>query len=462
MLYYNIFKNILEGEVNLKESITDEFLNNSFKRFKDDINNKISMDAISKNGIDAASINNQVVAKDQHTFSIDIDTGKVTDQKKSGRCWMFAGLNIIRQEIIEKYKIKDFELSQNYLMFWDKLEKANLFLENIIDTADETIDSRIVTLFLKQPVPDGGDWDLFRNLVKKYGVMPKYAMLETFHSSNSEKMNALLNSKLREGALKIRKIHEENGTIEEMRHEKEDILSTIFIMLCRFLGEPPKKFDFEYRDSDKKFFRYENITPMEFFNRFVDTKVDEYISIINAPTRDKKFGVLYQVPYYGNVVGEKCVTYLNVDIDTMKVLTVKQLKDNKEVWFGCDIDKMSDRELGIMDSSLYDYDLALGTNLIIPKGEKLDYRDSSPNHAMVITGVNLVDDKPNRWKVENSWGEKNGEKGYFVMNDSWFDEYTYEVIINKKYLSDELKAALEKEPIKLKPWDPICSFAVLK
>ncbi|HBM75877.1 MAG TPA: aminopeptidase, partial [Clostridiaceae bacterium] len=291
MLYYNIFKNILEGEVNLKESITDEFLNNSFKRFKDDINNKISMDAISKNGIDAASINNQVVAKDQHTFSIDIDTGKVTDQKKSGRCWMFAGLNIIRQEIIEKYKIKDFELSQNYLMFWDKLEKANLFLENIIDTADETIDSRIVTLFLKQPVPDGGDWDLFRNLVKKYGVMPKYAMLETFHSSNSEKMNALLNSKLREGALKIRKIHEENGTIEEMRHEKEDILSTIFIMLCRFLGEPPKKFDFEYRDSDKKFFRYENITPMEFFNRFVDTKVDEYISIINAPTRDKKFGV---------------------------------------------------------------------------------------------------------------------------------------------------------------------------
>lgn len=446
----------------MKESITDEFLNNSFKRFKDDINNKISMDAISKNGIDAASINNQVVAKDQHTFSIDIDTGKVTDQKKSGRCWMFAGLNIIRQEIIEKYKIKDFELSQNYLMFWDKLEKANLFLENIIDTADETIDSRIVTLFLKQPVPDGGDWDLFRNLVKKYGVMPKYAMLETFHSSNSEKMNALLNSKLREGALKIRKIHEENGTIEEMRHEKEDILSTIFIMLCRFLGEPPKKFDFEYRDSDKKFFRYENITPMEFFNRFVDTKVDEYISIINAPTRDKKFGVLYQVPYYGNVVGEKCVTYLNVDIDTMKVLTVKQLKDNKEVWFGCDIDKMSDRELGIMDSSLYDYDLALGTNLIIPKGEKLDYRDSSPNHAMVITGVNLVDDKPNRWKVENSWGEKNGEKGYFVMNDSWFDEYTYEVIINKKYLSDELKAALEKEPIKLKPWDPICSFAVLK
>jgi bleomycin hydrolase len=446
----------------LKESITDEFLNNSFDRFKDDINNKILMDAISKNGIDAASINNQVVAKDQHTFSIDIDTGKVTDQKKSGRCWMFAGLNIIRQEIIEKYKIKDFELSQCYLMFWDKLEKANLFLENIIDTADETIDSRIVTLFLEQPVPDGGDWNLFYNLVKKYGVMPKYAMLETFHSSNSEKMNSLLNSKLREGALKIRKIHEENGTIEEMRHEKEDILSVIFIMLCRFLGEPPKKFDFEYRDSDKKFFQYENITPVEFFNRFVDTNVDEYVSVINAPTRDKKFGVLYQVPYYGNVVGARCVTYLNVDIDTMKDLTVKQLKDNKEVWFGCDIDKMSDRELGIMDSNLYDYDLALGTNLIIPKGEKLDYRDSSPNHAMVIAGVNLVDDKPNRWKVENSWGEKNGEKGYFVMSDSWFDEYTYEVIINKKYLSDELKAALEKEPIKLKPWDPICSFAVLK
>ncbi|MDI6618095.1 MAG: C1 family peptidase [Clostridiales bacterium] len=446
----------------MKESITDEFLNNSFNRFKDNINNKVLMDAISKNGIDAASINNQVIAKDQHAFSIDIDAGKVTDQKKSGRCWMFAGLNIIRQGIIEKYKIKDFELSECYLMFWDKLEKANLFLENIISTVDETIDSRIVTIFLKLPVPDGGDWGLFCNLVKKYGVMPKYSMLETFHSSNSEKMNALLNSKLREGALKIREIHDENGTSEEMRHEKEDILNAIFSMLCRFLGEPPKRFDFEYRDTDKKFFGYENITPVEFFNKFVGIDVDEYVSVINAPTRDKKFGVLYQIPYYGNVVEAGYMTYLNVDIGTMKDLAIKQLKDNEEVWFGCDVTKMSNRELGVMDSSLYDYDLALGTDIIIPKGEKLDYRDSSPTHAMALTGVNLVNDRPNRWKVENSWGEKNGKDGYFVMDDSWFDEYTYEVIINKKYLSDKLKAALEKEPIKLKPWDPICSFAVLK
>lgn len=445
----------------MKESITKEFLNNSSKCFKNNHENQILMNAITKNGIDAASINNQTMAKDQRTFSIDIDTGKVTDQKKSGRCWMFAGLNIIRQRIIEKYKIKDFELSQSYLMFWDKLEKSNCFLENIIDTADETIDSRIVTMFLEYPIPDGGDWDMLYNLVKKYGVMPKYAMLETFHSSDSSKMNVLLGSKLREGALKIREIHATHGTAEAMRDEKEKILDTIYSMLCRFLGEPPVEFDFEYRDDDKKFYRYENITPVEFFNKFVDTNIDEYVSVINSPTKDKKFGVLYTIPYFRNMVGTKNVAYLNVDINTMKDLAVKQLKDNEGVWFGCDVGKMSDREIGIMDNNLYDYDLALGTEFNISKGEKLDCRDSNATHAMVLAGVNLVNDKPNRWKVENSWGEKRGEKGYFVMSDSWFDEYTYEVIINKKYFSDELKAALELEPIVLKPWDPMSSLAVL-
>lgn len=446
----------------MEKSITNEFLNNSSECFRKKPENQVFMNAISKNGVDAASINNQTLAKDQRTFSIDIDTGKVTDQKKSGRCWMFAGLNIIRQRIIEKYKIKDFELSQDYLMFWDKLEKANLFLENIIDTADKAVDDRIVAMLLESPVPDGGDWILLYNLVKKYGIMPKYAMLETFHSSNSSKMNELLESKLRQAALKIREINAAHGTPKEMRDEKAKALNMVYSMLCCFLGEPPKNFDFEYRDDDKKFYSYENITPVEFFNKFCDVSIDDYVSIMNCPTKDKKFGVLYTIPYQGNVVGGKSLTYLNVDVDTMKDLAVKQLKGNEGVWFGCDVGKMSDRELGIMDDKLYDYDIAFGTDFDIPKGEKLDYRESNATHAMVLAGVNLVNDKPNRWKVENSWGEKRGEKGYFVMSDSWFDEYTYEVIINKKYLSDELKAALETKPVVVKPWDPMYSLAFLK
>lgn len=420
------------------------------------------MNAVIKSGIDETSTNSQSIINSQFTFSNEIDTGKVTNQKSSGRCWMFAGLNVLRQRIIEQYNLKDFELSQCYTMFWDKLEKSNYFLESIIDTLDKPVDDRLVMWILANPIQDGGQWDMLANIIEKYGVVPKYVMPETFHSSSSGKMNSLVALKLRQSALTLRKLHEGGASVESIRNEKEKILDEIYKMLCLFLGEPPKKFDFEYKDKDEKFHRCKDLTPMKFYDEFVDVNIRDYVSIINAPTDDKKFNNAYTVAYLGNVKGAKDIKYLNVNIDTLKELAVKQLEDNQTVWFGCDVGKLSNSTIGIMDDNLYNYDQVLGTNLELSKGERLEYGESCLTHAMVLTGVNISDGKPNRWKVENSWGDEKGDKGYFVMSDSWLEKFTYQVVINKKYLSKEQLKAYEKEPLVLNPWDPMGSLAIMR
>ncbi|MDI6619638.1 MAG: C1 family peptidase [Clostridiales bacterium] len=444
------------------QNITEQFLESCSENFNNIPQNRLMMNAVIKVGIDEASISNQSIIDNQFTFSNEIGTGKVANQKLSGRCWMFAGLNLLRQRIIEKYNIKDFELSQCYTMFWDKLEKSNYFLESIIDTLEKPLDSRLVMWLLSNPIQDGGQWDMFANIVEKYGVLPKYMMPETFHSSSSSKMNSLLALKLRQGALTLRKLHEGGASVESIRNEKEKILGEVYNMLCCFLGEPPKKFDFEYKDADGKFHRRENLTSLKFYSEFVDINIRDYVSIINAPTADKKFNTAYTVAYLGNVKGGKDIKYLNVDVDTLKELAIKQLQDNQTVWFGCDVGKLSDQTMGIMDDALYNYDDVLGTNLELSKGERLDYGESCLTHAMVLTGVNIYDGKPNRWKVENSWGDGKGDKGYFVMSDSWFEKFTYQIVTNKKYLSKELSKAYEKEPQVLNPWDPMGSLAVMK
>lgn len=304
---------------------------------------------------------------------------------------------------------------------------------------------------------------MFVNLVEKYGVIPKSAMPETFHSSNTGVMNQLLVAKLREYASLLRRHHEQGDTIEKLRVAKEEMLKEMYAFLCIFFGEPPAPFTFEIRDKEKGFHRMENITPLDFYHRMIEMDLGEYISIINAPTSDKPYGRTFTVRFLGNVKEGKDVIYLNTDIDTMKSLAIAQLKDNEPVWFGCDVGKMMDRDLGILDAQLYRYDLALDIPFGLTKAERLDYRESCMTHAMVFTGVNLLEDgKPNRWKVENSWGDERGQKGYYVMSDPWFDEYMYQVVVHKKYLSDELKKALEQKPIELPPWDPMGSLALMK
>jgi bleomycin hydrolase len=357
------------------------------------------------------------------------------------------------------HKIKEFEISQSYLMFWDKLEKANYFLESIMETLEERTDSRLIAWLLQSPVQDGGQWDMLVNLIEKYGVVPKYVMPETFHSSQSVVMNRLLTARLREDAAQLRAAHQRGAKYPELAAKKQEMVGDIYQILANFLGDPPKSFTFEYRDEDNEFHQEFDITPQQFYQRYVGINLADYVSLINAPTADKPYGKTYTVQYLGNVRGGHQVRYLNMDVATLKEAAQQQLLHDEAVWFGCDVGKMSDRESGIMDPALFDFSDALGVDFAMSKAQRLDYGESQMTHAMVLTGVNLAEGKANRWKVENSWGTEPGNKGFFVMSDPWFDEYLYQVVVNKKYLSAELLQAYSQDPIVLPPWDPMGSLA---
>ena len=237
------------------------------------------------------------------------------------------------------------------------------------------------------------------------------------------------------------------------------MVSEIYSILSYFLGEPPKSFDSEYRDKDNEFHRDKNIKPVDFYKKYSDIKMKDYASIINAPTEDKPFNRTYTVEFLGNIIDKPGVHYLNLPIEKLKELSITQIKNGEPVWFGCDVGQSSDRDHGIMDTDLYNYEEVLDTDFTLNKGERLKYGESVLTHAMMFTGVNTVKNQSNRWKVENSWGKKSGNEGFFIMSDSWFDEFTYEVVINKKYLSENLLKDYDKEPIILKPWDPMGSLA---
>lgn len=418
--------------------------------------------AVMNNGIlkSAESIESQT--KMTPTFSIDLETGAVANQKQSGRCWMFAALNTMRHSIQAQYKIKDFELSQNYTFFWDKFEKSNYFYENIIATADQATDSRKVAFLLTTPQQDGGQWDMLTALIDKYGIVPKSVMPETYSSSKSNELNATLNLKLRKDAVALRKLVNDGASADKVEETKNQFLSEVYRILAYTLGNPPTEFDFEYRDDDKNYHIDKGLTPKSFYAKYINWDLDQYQSLINAPTADKPYKHLYTVEMLGNVIGGREVRHFNLDIDDFKQAAIKQLEAGESVWFGSDVGKESDRQLGILDPAIYDEDGLFNTSFAMTKGERLDYAQSLMTHAMVLTGVDIVDGQPTKWKVENSWGDKVGTKGYFVASDAWFDEWVYQVVVNKKYLADDDQATIKAEydkPTLLAPWDPMGALA---
>lgn len=412
-----------------------------------------------KNGIRASAENVQTHVENTPVFSIDLATGKVANQKQSGRCWMFAALNTFRHKMLTSFQLKDFELSQNYTFFWDKYEKANYFYENILNTAEQPTTSREVAFLLQVPQQDGGQWDMIVSLFQKYGVVPKSVMPESSNSSNSRDLNNYLNKLLRKHAVLLRQMVAEEATEEEIQANREAMLQEVYNLLAISLGTPPTEFDFEYRDEEKNYHLDRNLTPQSFYEKYVGVDLDEYVSIINAPTEDKPFMKSYTVDMLGNVVGGKQVKYLNLEMDEFKELAVKQLEQGESVWFGCDVGQSSTRDSGIMAIDAYDVEDLFDVDLTMTKAERLDYGESLMTHAMVLTGVDLIDGQAKKWKVENSWGEKVGEKGFFVMSDEWMDEYTYQIVVRKEFLSEEQLAAFEAEPTVLAPWDPMGALA---
>ena len=444
----------------MKKQIRYEDIERFTTAFDAEPKNLLALNAVAKNGIGAVALSRAVVNRTDHTYSHLIETPEATSQEKSGRCWLFAGLNTLRLAAMKKMNLESFELSQTHLMFWDKLEKANFFLENIIETVDEPLDGRLVMWLLANSLPDGGQWDMFVNLVEKYGVVPKSVMPETSGSSDSRPMNVLLIAKLREYAQVLREMHERSASVKEMRQAKGEMMEEFYRMVSIHLGQPPSRFLWEWRDKDKEFHRHGEITPTEFFEQYVGFDLDETVCLINAPTKDKPYRRLYTVQYLGNVVGGHAVRYLNVDIKTLKKAATDMIVDGQAVWFGCDVGKMLEREMGILDLKVYDYELVYGTRFKLDKAGRLDYGHSRMTHAMVFTGVDLDDSgKPIKWRVENSWGTKLGDKGYMVMADRWFDEFLYEVMVSKKHLSPKLLEVLDTEPVVLPPWDPMGALA---
>ena len=443
-------------------SINKEDIASFHKHYRHHPNSSVLENTVTKNGVRNASFNWHSIADNTPHFSIDLKTGDVADQKQSGRCWMFAALNTMRHDMQQKFNLPDnFELSQAYQFFWDKFEKSNYFYQNVIKTAKKPTDSRKVSWLMNEPQNDGGQWDMLCALISKYGVMPKAAMPESFNSSNSRGIDEVLNNKLRHDAVILRKmINEDHANEEAIDETRRKMLNENYRMLAYTFGEPVSHFDFEYRTKkDNEFHRDTNLTPQEFFKKYVGWNLDNYISIIQAPTADKKYHQTYTIDMLGNVVGGREIKHLNLPMDEFKQLAIEQLKNGESVWFGSDVIKYSETKLGIMALNTYDYDKLFDVDLEMTKAEALDYGESMMDHAMVITGVDLVDGKPTKWKVENSWGNKVGHKGYFVMSDDWMDKYCYQVVINKKYLSEDLKRDYAKSPVVLKPWDPMGTLA---
>ena len=428
--------------------------------FDRDRANTVAMNAVTNNGLLKSAKSPAAIQADTHVYSIDLKQGDITNQKQSGRCWMFAGLNVIRSRIIREKGMKNFELSQSYLFFYDKLEKSNYFLENILETLDEPVGGRLVSWLLQAPVNDGGQWDMLRGLIRKYGLVPKSACPETALSSASRELNACLTEKLREDACVLRKKHAAGAGEAQLREAKAAMMEEVYRILCICLGKPPKTFDFEYRDKDDNFVRDCGLTPHTFMEKYVTMDLDEYVSLINAPTADKPYGRSYTVKCLGSVREAGPVRYLNLPIGELKRAAIAQMQDGEPVWFGCDVGKCSERDNGILDVDLYSLETLLDTSFTMTKAERLDYGHSLMTHAMVFQGVNLDGaGNPNRWRVENSWGKEPGKDGYYIMTDRWFNEYMYQVVVNKKYLTPEQLAAYEAQPTELEPWDPMGSLA---
>ena len=440
------------------EPIKKTYLEKELNNYKNDEKNTIIRHALVKNSLLTVASSQDEIKEMDFNFDINIKTLPAANQKASGRCWLFAATNVCREVIAKKLNLANFELSQSYLAFYDRLEKSNYLLEAVIELIDKEYDDRTLAFLLQNGVGDGGQWDMFVSLANKYGLCPKNVYPETNTSSATRETAQLINFTIRKFASDAKALYQAKG-LEAVRKEKEEVLNKIYFLLVNAYGLPPEKFDFEYTDKDGNYHLEKGFDALSFKDKYLGDSLNDYVSLINAPTKDKAFGKTYTVQYLGNVVGGKQVTHLNVTMDRMKELILKQLRDDRIVWFGSDVGFYGDREEGVWDDTRFDLNTPFGLDLKMNKGESLDYHASQMNHAMCITGVSFKEGIPSKWKIENSWGKDRAKDGYYIMSKSWFDQFVYQAVVDKKYLNEEELKALQGEPVVLKPWDPMGSLA---
>lgn len=419
------------------------------KIYDKDEKNRVIENAISNMGIREASLDKNIINKHDFIFSNEVETKDVTNQKKTGRCWMFAGLNMVRMHIAKKLNMEKFELSESFLYFYDNMEKANLFLQRVIDTKNLDIkDRKVEDVFYSTP-EDGGYFEFFYYLIKKYGIVPKNAMGELYHTDQSQFMFYVLENALKKIAMEIRAT-DDKKKIENLRKEG---LSYAYNIFAKSIGKPVEKFDFKYYDKDDKYHIEENMTPKEFFDKYVGDFFDGKVKLLNDPRHPYNRILVDKVAK--NAVDLDDLVGINVDMDTMSKFAQKSIKNNETMWFACDVDINEDRESGVLDENLFNFDQTFVNFPKMTKEERINSRYSTACHAMNLTGFDKKGKEVKFWKIENSWGEDDGKDGYFSMTDEWFRENTFELIVDKKFLTKKVMEAFDKEKIYYDEFDPM-------
>ena len=439
-----------------------EISNDLLMQLREEESAKIALarNAATQVGIEAASLNREKIQHTSTAVSHRLDDWKATSQKKSGRCWLFSSLNFLRSRARESLGGKNFEFSQSYVFFWDKFERANWFLTDIIATSDEPVDGRLVQFLLGDVLGDGGQWDMAVSVYMKYGLVTKEVMPESEASTNSRPMNARLRAVLHIGALRLREAIAAGASAEEIDTQRRKILADVWKILVVCLGEPPVRFNWQWRDDEGNFHRDGEITPHEFYERHVGVDLSEYICLVDDPRPENPKGSMETVEHLGNVVGGRPIRYLNAPVEEIKRIAAAQIAAGEAVWFGADVSQPYDRGLGFFVTGIHDYDGLFDVDFSSTKLERVRSGESAMDHAMLFTGVDLDEaGQPRAWRVENSWGDEPGDSGFFTMDDQWFTDNVFEVVVPKSALPEDLAAAVDTEPIVLPAWDPMGTLA---
>ena len=454
--------------------LSPEMLEQISSTYEDNAYDKAISNALAGTSIATLAINADNAAMIDTHFSDRVRTKGITDQQSSGRCWLFTGLNVLRAKMIDKYDLPGMEFSQNYLFFYDQLEKANLFLQGVIDTKELPFDDRKVDWLFSNPLSDGGQFTGVSNLITKYGLVPAEAMPETYQANNTSQMANLLKLKLREDGLALRKAYEDafakgktlpkkdagklmdkvNAELQQMKLAQ---LSEIYRMLALCLGEPVKEFEWTRCDKDNNIVDRRTYTPKSFYDEYIGEDLENnYVMIMNDPCRE--YGKVYEIDYDRHVYDGHNWLYINLPVERIKEMAIASIKDNVAMYFSCDVGKFYSRSKGTLDLANFDYDSLMGVEFGMNKQERVMTHASGSSHAMTLIAVDIVDGKPVKWMVENSWGPASGYKGCLIMTDEWFNEYMFRLVVEKKYVPEDILKMLEQTPVQLPAWDPMFSM----
>jgi len=448
--------------------LTEEVLTKLRSEFFSSDKNRLALNVCSRSDPLEACLQRSCLENTVHIYNHKVETeGKpVTNQKSSGRCWLFACLNVARQPFVKQHNLEDFEFSQGHLFYWDKIERANYFLHNIVLTArrGEDVTGRTVSYLLSDPINDGGQWDMAVNLVTKYGLMPKKCFPESFSCESSSRLNNILKSKLREYARCLRLSIDQDNTDEQLREQIAGMMAEIYRIVGICLGVPPTTFTWEYTDKAKQVQSVGPLSPLEFYNTWVRPvwNIEDKICLVSDPRPSNPFGRTYSVDCLGNMVGGRRVVYNNQPVELLMDMARDSILASEAVWFGCEVSKRYVAKQGYLDLAAHDYTLVFGVEVQtgMDKASRLVYGDSLMTHAMVLTGCHVEEGGVTRWRVENSWGEDRGEKGYLLMTSEWFKEFVFEIVVDKKLVPKEVLETGELEPVVLPAWDPLGALAV--